>query len=152
MSGTLAAVLAAGSAGSLSAESLADALVKAYQTSPLLESSRAALRSLDESVPQARADKRPQVGASVDASSGIEVEDIEEKISSIQAALNASLLVYDHGQTRAAVESARHQHRLRPRRPDRHRAAGAVQRGAGLRRRAPRPGVRPAGAATTSTG
>ena len=108
MSGTLAAMLAAGSAGSLSAELLADALVKAYQTSPLLESSRAALRSLDELVPQARADKRPQVGASVNASSGIEVEDIEEKVSSIQAALSASLLVYDHGQTRAAVESARH--------------------------------------------
>jgi outer membrane protein len=108
MSGALAAVLASAAPGSLSAETLADALVKAYQTSPLLESSRAALRGLDESVPQARADRRPQLGASVGASSGIEVEDIEEDVSSVQAALNASLLLYDHGQTRAAVESARH--------------------------------------------
>jgi outer membrane protein len=107
-SGALAAALASAAPGSLSAETLADALAKAYQTSPLLESSRAALRGLDESVPQAQSERRPQLGASVGASSGIEVEDIEEDVSSVQAALNASLLVYDHGQTQAAVESARH--------------------------------------------
>ena len=50
------------------ADSLADAMVKAYQTSPLLDANRAALRSLDESVPQARAARRPQVSATANAS------------------------------------------------------------------------------------
>ncbi len=111
MSGTLAATLvfagAFGGAASVSAESLTDALIKAYQTSPLLESNRAALRSLDESVPQTLANKRPQVDASVGASTGTQVENYDEQIDSVQAALNASLLLYDNGQTKAALESAR---------------------------------------------
>jgi outer membrane protein len=90
------------------AESLADALVKAYQTSPLLESNRAALRGLDESVPQARAQRRPQLDAGVSASSEANVIELpEEQLSAVQAALNAQLVLYDHGQTRAAIESAR---------------------------------------------
>jgi outer membrane protein len=100
----LAAVLPA-AAG---AESLADALVKAYQTSPLLESNRAALRGLDEAVPQARAQRRPQVGVGVSGSSEANViEDPNEQLTVLQAALNAQLVIYDHGQTRAAIESAR---------------------------------------------
>lgn len=43
-----------------SADTLADALVKAYQTSPLLQSSRAALRATDEGVPQASSAKKLQ--------------------------------------------------------------------------------------------
>jgi outer membrane protein len=90
------------------AESLADALVKAYQTSPLLDSNRAALRGLDESVPQARAQRRPQVGFGISASSEANViEAPEEQLTALQAALNAQLVLYDHGQTRAAIESAR---------------------------------------------
>jgi outer membrane protein len=49
-------------AGTATAESLTDALIRAYQTSPLLQESRAALRGLDEGVPQARSRMRPQVG------------------------------------------------------------------------------------------
>ncbi|HVL21729.1 MAG TPA: TolC family outer membrane protein, partial [Amaricoccus sp.] len=94
--------------GAAVAESLADALVKAYQTSPLLESNRAALRGLDESVPQARAQRRPQVGVGVSGSSEANViEDPDEQLTVLQAALNAQLVLYDHGQTRAAIESAR---------------------------------------------
>ncbi len=51
------------------ADSLADALVKAYQTSPLLDSTRAALRGVDETLPQARAARRPQVDASASLTS-----------------------------------------------------------------------------------
>ena len=105
LSGALAALLPSGPAG---AESLADALVKAYQTSPLLDSNRAALRGLDESVAQAKAQRRPQIGAGVSGSSQSNiVEDPEEQLNVIQAGLNAQLLIYDHGQTRAAIESAR---------------------------------------------
>src|SRR5918996_2339419 len=108
LSTALAAVAGLG-AGPLAAETLADALVKAYQTSPLLESSRAALRSLDESIPQARAGRRPQVSAGVDGNIATEVEDVNSELYQLQAALNASLVVFDSGQTKAAIESARNQ-------------------------------------------
>jgi outer membrane protein len=105
-SSAVVALLALG-AGGATAESLADALVKAYQSSPLLDANRAALRSLDESVPQALSAKRPQVGASVNATTQSSVEDVAaDQLSNAQAALSASLLIYDHGQTRAAVQAA----------------------------------------------
>ncbi|MEO0914935.1 MAG: hypothetical protein AAFY59_18460, partial [Pseudomonadota bacterium] len=56
-----AALLSVMLAGPVVADTLADTLVKAYQLSPSLEASRAALRALDEGVGQARAGKRPQV-------------------------------------------------------------------------------------------
>ena len=64
LSTALAGVLSLGPAFGAS---LTDALITAYQTSPLLESSRASLRSLDENVAQARSQKRPQVDASIGA-------------------------------------------------------------------------------------
>jgi outer membrane protein len=63
LAGTLVAAFVVNGATGASADSLADALVKAYQTSPLLDANRAALRGLDERVPQARAQRRPQVDA-----------------------------------------------------------------------------------------
>lgn len=90
------------------AESLADALVKAYQNSPLLDANRAALRSLDEEIPQARAGRRPQVGVSVGVSSQTTAEDfVEDQLNQAQATLNASLVMFDNGQSKAAIESAR---------------------------------------------
>lgn len=107
LSGTLSA-FAFATTGPALAETLADALVKAYQTSPLLESNRAALRGLDESVPQAQADKRPQVGAGVSASTQTTPEHWKaDQLNSAEASLNASLLLFDSGATRAAVEAAR---------------------------------------------
>lgn len=47
----------------VAAETLTDALVRAYNTNPTLEISRAALRAADEEVPQARAGLRPNVDA-----------------------------------------------------------------------------------------
>ena len=58
-----------GGASAASAETLAGALIKAYQASPLLDAHRAALSSLDECVPQAQPERRPQVDLSVGASS-----------------------------------------------------------------------------------
>lgn len=88
------------------AQSLADALVTAYQTSPLLDSSRASLRSLDESVPIARAARRPQVNAGAGANAS-NTFDNTDPVYNLSADLNASLLLFDNGQTAAAVEAAR---------------------------------------------
>jgi outer membrane protein len=102
------AALVAGAplAGTATAESLTDALIRAYQTSPLLQESRAALRGLDEGVPQARSRMRPQVGlgAGVTRSGSIETSGVTDVY---RAGLDASLLLYDYGQTAAAVEAAR---------------------------------------------
>jgi outer membrane protein len=89
------------------AETLTDALIKAYQTSPLLDSNRASLRALDENVPQARAARRPQVSA---IGSGRAETDISEFPfnNSASAALQASLLLFDNGASKAALESARY--------------------------------------------
>jgi outer membrane protein len=101
----LAGVLALGPAYGAT---LTDALITAYQTSPLLESSRASLRSLDENVAQARSQKRPQVDASIGADTRSNViEALDSTVDSLQAALNASLLLYDNGQTRASLDAAR---------------------------------------------
>lgn len=48
-----------------SAETIADALVKAYQTNPQLNAERARQRATDENVPQALAGYRPQIIASL---------------------------------------------------------------------------------------
>src|SRR4051794_40219490 len=58
------AVLAAPAAR---AESLPEALVKAYQTNPQLNAERARQRATDETVPQALAGYRPQIVASLSA-------------------------------------------------------------------------------------
>lgn len=60
-----AAVLMA--AGSARAESMADALVRTYQTNPQLNAERAKLRATDESVPQALSGYRPQITAGLSA-------------------------------------------------------------------------------------
>jgi outer membrane protein len=65
-SGSLAAcVVFAMLASPAAAESLSDALVKAYQTNPQLNAERARQRGTDENVPQALAGYRPQVVASL---------------------------------------------------------------------------------------
>jgi outer membrane protein len=53
--------------GPAAAESLSDALVKAYQSNPQLNAERARQRGTDENVPQALAGYRPQIVASLSA-------------------------------------------------------------------------------------
>jgi outer membrane protein len=53
--------------GPVAAESLPDALIKAYQSSPQLNADRARQRGTDENVPQALAGYRPQIVASLGA-------------------------------------------------------------------------------------
>ena len=52
------------------AETLPEALVKAYQTNPQLNAERARQRGTDENVPQALAGYRPQIVASLSATAG----------------------------------------------------------------------------------
>ena len=61
----LTAAMAVASGLPARADTLADALVKAYQTSPQLDAGRAALRGIDENVPQARASRRPQLDGAI---------------------------------------------------------------------------------------
>ncbi|MEM8570822.1 MAG: TolC family outer membrane protein [Pseudomonadota bacterium] len=89
------------------ADTLTDALISAYQTSPLLASNQAALRSVDENVPQARAERRPQTSANLSASSSVDYGEFGDRTDSLQATLDASLLLFDNGQTKAAIEAAR---------------------------------------------
>lgn len=105
-SGTLALCIGLGGLPA-GADTLADAFVKAYQTSPTLDAGRAALRGLDEGVPQARAERRPQtrIRAGGNVSGGL--EELERRTYDARAVLNASLMLFDSGSTKAALESAR---------------------------------------------
>lgn len=91
----------------VNADTLTDALIKAYQMSPTLEAERAALRNTDEGVAIARSRKRPSLTAS--AGAGVESsENVDwELYDTYQAQLQSSLLLYDHGQTSAAIEAAK---------------------------------------------
>jgi len=61
------ALLGCGMAGPVAAETLHEALVKAYQNNPQLNAERARQRATDENVPQALAGYRPQIIASLSA-------------------------------------------------------------------------------------
>ena len=58
-------------ANGASAESLEEALIKAYQSNPTLEAGRAALRSTDEEISSALSNWRPSV--SLSGSAGVRV-------------------------------------------------------------------------------
>ena len=59
--------LSAGLCGHAQAETLSEALVKAYQSNPQINAGRAQQRATDENVPQALAGYRPQIVASLSA-------------------------------------------------------------------------------------
>ncbi len=108
----LASLLLAASAlttfsGPVSGETLTDALIKAYQTSPLIESNRASLRALDENVPQARSVRRPQVNLFGQAQGQSDVTEFPFD-NTVSAGLQATLLIFDNGRSKAAIESARY--------------------------------------------
>ena len=65
-----------------------------------------------------------------------------DRLDSIQAQLQASLVIFDSGSTKAAIEFGAQPDRRRAGRPQGRRAARALQRRPGLRRCAPRRGVR----------
>lgn len=95
--------------GAALAESLADALATAITNSPDLNTQRAAVRGLDESVAQARAGYRPTVTGSASAaarySNSSEATKSTQRLPlSVGATVSQSL--YDGGQTANAVDGA----------------------------------------------
>jgi outer membrane protein len=102
-------------AGAVKAETLADAMIGAYNSSGLLEQNRAVLRAADESVAQSVSALRPVISWSADASrqfgttrSGSTGGAITDIVSNTMSAnLNAQLTVFDNGQSKLAIETAK---------------------------------------------
>lgn len=100
---------------SAQADTLADALVGAYNTSGLLEQNRAVLRAADEGVAQAVSALRPVISWSADvarefgttrnASSAGRIVGSASNTTSI--GLVGELTLFDYGQNRLAIESAK---------------------------------------------
>lgn len=111
----LASVTAICIAVSAQADTLADALVGAYNTSGLLEQNRAVLRAADEDVAQAISGLRPVINWAGDVTrdfgtsrSGATLGTIVGSASNTASiALVAELTLYDFGQTRLGVEAAK---------------------------------------------
>ena len=96
-----AAVAVACFAGAGQAQTLADSMIGAYRTSGLLEQNRALLRAADEDVAQAVSGLRPVIDYI--ASARYQDSEFGDDTSS-DIGLVASLLVYDFGRTRLAID------------------------------------------------
>ncbi len=99
----------------LSAETLADALAGAYNTSGLLEQNRALLRAADEDVASTIARLRPIISWSTDVTrtysntsvSGLTVGGRSSGATNLNAGLVAEWLLYDFGRTRLSIDAAK---------------------------------------------
>ena len=97
------------------ADTLADALIGAYNTSGLLEQNRATLRAADEDVAQAVAALRPVINWSADAtrqfgtsrSASTNNTIVPTVSNTISASLTAELTIYDNGRNKLAIETAK---------------------------------------------
>lgn len=92
-------------AGSVAADTLADALVSAYRNSNLLEQNRALLRAGDEDVVQAAAALGPVVEFVAQALTN----SAQAPAYRLSIALQASMTLYDFGRGRLALEATREQ-------------------------------------------
>ena len=94
------------------AQTLEDALVKAYLNNPGLRAERAALRAIDEGVPQALSNRRPTVD--LDGNYGWDVSDSTTTAASrssdvtypASAGITVSQSLYRGGRTEAAIDGA----------------------------------------------
>ena len=109
-------------AGAVQADTLADAMVGAYETSGLLEQNRAVLRAADEDVAQAISQLRPVLNWTADVTrnfgvsrststspfTGSTSQTTNPTVSnSASIGLSAQLLVYDFGRTRTRIDLAK---------------------------------------------
>ncbi|PIL18819.1 hypothetical protein P775_17400 [Puniceibacterium antarcticum] len=102
-------------AAAAQADTLADALVGAYNTSGLLEQNRAVLRSADEDVAQAISGLRPVLswtanvardfGTARNSQTAFQIMPSVENTKTI--ALSAEMTLYDFGQTGLAIDAAK---------------------------------------------
>lgn len=100
------------SAGTARAETLADALVSAYENSGLLEQNRALLRAADEDVAQAIARLRPIISWSADLTSSFGRSrgaggTISTDATSANIGITGSLLLYDSGRSSFQLDAAK---------------------------------------------
>ena len=93
MAGLTSALLA----GAAPAESLADAMVAAYNHSGLLEQNRAALRAADEDVAQAVASLRPVISYTATAGYNASAANNNTRDLGASASLDFSWLIFDSG-------------------------------------------------------
>ena len=97
------------------AESLADAMIGAYNTSGLLEQNRAVLRAADEDVAQAVSSLRPVISWSADATrqfgttrSATTGNLISPTVSNtVSASLTAQMTLFDNGQSKLSIETTK---------------------------------------------
>ena len=94
-----------------SAESLEDALIKAYQSNPTLESGRAALRSTDEEISQALSNWRPSVSLNGDAGlreneTEVNGTETDNSLTPYTVGLNVTQPLYRGGRTTAETDRA----------------------------------------------
>ncbi|MFT7571176.1 MAG: outer membrane protein [Paracoccaceae bacterium] len=99
-------------AGAVNAQTLEDALVKAYQGNPTLKSERARLRATDEGVPQALSGWRPtvEVSGSYGWARSNSTTTAADKVGEVREPLTGSLTIsqslYRGGRTVAATDQA----------------------------------------------
>ncbi|NVO23905.1 TolC family outer membrane protein [Donghicola mangrovi] len=115
-SGVAALALAVAAAVPANADTLGDALVKAYKNSGLLEQNRALLRAADEDVAQAVAGLRPILAYSASVTANREYQslgplsaryDALNETTTANLTLSASLLLYDGGASRMGIDVAK---------------------------------------------
>jgi outer membrane protein len=88
------------------ADTLQDALIKAYQTNPTLAGARAGQRALDENVPVARAQRLPGVSGSVGYSENIEAFPGASPARRGSIGIGVDVPLYAGGALRSAIRSA----------------------------------------------
>lgn len=93
------------SAAPASAQSLDDALSSAYQSNPVLQSARAALRATDEQVPEALSGWRPTINAELAGGGGVDNDHENPRLLGA-AELRITQPVYTGGRVGAAVAQA----------------------------------------------
>lgn len=103
--GVAALAIMAASSGSVTAHSITQALVDAYNNSNLLEQNRALLRASDEDVAIAVSALRPQISAQARVSHSDPTPNSDSLFQTID--LTASLLLYDFGRSQLGVEAAK---------------------------------------------
>lgn len=105
---TLAVLALLGGAAPLTAETLREALAKAYATNPTLTGARAGQRATDESVPLTRARGLPNVGASATYNEFVETGSLSFNAAARQLNLGLQLTVpiYQGGAIRNGLRAA----------------------------------------------
>jgi outer membrane protein len=89
------------------AESLRDAFVQAYTTSPTLTTARARLRSIDEGVPIAKADARLRATSTVGVTQRTNsIDTLTNGGRTLTAQLNLSYPIFQGGRVRNAINAA----------------------------------------------